>query len=652
MKNLLAFPIQRILILAALLCGGVAATRAQETNLLLHYTNVWRYLDTGADPGADWAQPSFDDSAWPAGPGPFGYEDIPPYTYPVAVQTPLALGSPSTPAHFLRTHFTMTNFPPGTELLAQCYLDDSMVLFLNGVEVQRLLMPSNQTYQTYSDQWSTFEGTNHVFRLTTNLAVFGENVLAVEIHQSSPGSSDVFWGMKLSSVTPAPLVITRQPVSIATNSGASATFDVGVAGAPAMLQWFGNGVAISGATNQSYSITNVQANLAGGYQVVASNSLGAVASVVATLAVVNDTFPPVLLSARATNVPPSTATNGILLTFSEPLSLSASNVANYAITNLDTGAAVDVVKAQLNKTMNLVRLSVGTVNWMIGGRYEITVNRNQDTAGNVIATNSRISLVWPNPIPLRIPLIATNSLWHYHSAYLADPAIVDSNWTSPDYRENEFWLPASGPFAQYFSYTFCFGPIQTVLHNQAHPSLFRIPFLWPTGLESGATLQIKYLAKDGLGLFLNGTEIFRNNLVQSTNGPISPDTHAASDTIFCTTVAVAVTNLVPGTNWLAAAVFQRYFYPRDLMVNNPIVFALAMDGDYQSTGAEIPKPHLTAHRQSPDSVVFTWTGTNCILQRKTSLSTNAIWSDVTPPTNGPVTLPADAVTGFFRLRQP
>ena len=60
-----------MLVVALAICSPAAA---QNVVTLVDYTNTWRYLDTGADPGADWATPGFNDSAWPAGPGPLGVE--------------------------------------------------------------------------------------------------------------------------------------------------------------------------------------------------------------------------------------------------------------------------------------------------------------------------------------------------------------------------------------------------------------------------------------------------------------------------------------------------------------------------------------------------------------------------------------------------
>jgi hypothetical protein len=42
---------------------------------LIAAESVWRYRDTGTDPGPDWAAPDFDDSSWSSGPAELGYGD-------------------------------------------------------------------------------------------------------------------------------------------------------------------------------------------------------------------------------------------------------------------------------------------------------------------------------------------------------------------------------------------------------------------------------------------------------------------------------------------------------------------------------------------------------------------------------------------------
>ncbi|WP_218938706.1 matrixin family metalloprotease [Oleiharenicola lentus] len=87
--------------------------------------------------------------------------------------------------------------------------------------------------------------------------------------------------------------ITTQPASATVNTGATVSFSVVATGtAPLSYQWQLGGVAITGATSDTYSISSVTANQAGSYSVLVSNAAGSVTSNAATLTV-NTPAPPV-----------------------------------------------------------------------------------------------------------------------------------------------------------------------------------------------------------------------------------------------------------------------------------------------------------------------------------------------------------------------
>lgn len=87
--------------------------------------------------------------------------------------------------------------------------------------------------------------------------------------------------------------ITTQPASATVNAGGSVSFSVVATGtAPLSYQWQLGGVAITGATTDTYAISNVSAAQAGTYTVVVSNAAGSVTSNNATLTV-NTPAPPV-----------------------------------------------------------------------------------------------------------------------------------------------------------------------------------------------------------------------------------------------------------------------------------------------------------------------------------------------------------------------
>jgi len=168
--------------------GGGTSTSTFE---LVSMTNSWNYWQTG-DPGAGWSSAAFDDGAWPAGPALLYVESS---SLPAPKNTPLDLGQIT---YYFRTRFDFPTNTAGVKLAARAVVDDGVVLYLNGVEVWRLGLPSGEiTDSTRASRTvgnATYEGP---VDLPTEALRRGENLLAAEVHQTSSGSSDIVFGLAL-----------------------------------------------------------------------------------------------------------------------------------------------------------------------------------------------------------------------------------------------------------------------------------------------------------------------------------------------------------------------------------------------------------------------------------------------------------------------
>lgn len=177
---------------------------------LVTATNTWRYTTNNLN-GVNWTTASYDDSAW-IGQGPaLLYIEDNQAVEPRVTPLPGASGVPY-PTYYFRTHFTLTNLPPGLVLTFTNYVDDGAVFYLNGKEVHRLRMPLAPQPIFYLDPAAecppnSCEATVDVpdiFRvsgeLLTNLVVNGDNVLAAEVHQHSGVSSDIVFGSEMGLV--------------------------------------------------------------------------------------------------------------------------------------------------------------------------------------------------------------------------------------------------------------------------------------------------------------------------------------------------------------------------------------------------------------------------------------------------------------------
>jgi hypothetical protein len=86
------------------------------------------------------------------------------------------------------------------------------------------------------------------------------------------------------SLTVTNLMITTQPVSVASAYASTVAFNVSAVGLqPLFYQWYENGVAIAGATNNILTLEPWDAISAGSYNVVVSNSAGSITSATASL---------------------------------------------------------------------------------------------------------------------------------------------------------------------------------------------------------------------------------------------------------------------------------------------------------------------------------------------------------------------------------
>jgi hypothetical protein len=158
----------------------------------------WRYENTGKDLGTTWKDKTFNDAAWPQG---FALLAAETGATPVPIRTTLvradAAGANIITDYF-RTHFTFTGNPANVQLKLRHVVDDGMVLYINGTEAYRIRVAAGQTYTTLAgDHENAYEGP---FDIPSTALVSGDNVIAVEVHQTAATSSDVVFGMELQAV--------------------------------------------------------------------------------------------------------------------------------------------------------------------------------------------------------------------------------------------------------------------------------------------------------------------------------------------------------------------------------------------------------------------------------------------------------------------
>jgi len=190
----------------AIVTVWVSKSASTANTTLVALGSQWKYLDNGSNQGTAWRAVGFPDGGWAAGNAQLGYGDG-------DEVTTVGYG-PDPNNKYVTTYFRQTFNVADPSLFQSLTLsilrDDGAVVYLNGTEVFRTGMPTGTIAFNTLASGQIEDTTYYTASISSALLQAGTNVLAVEIHQGGPTSSDISFDAQLVASTSA-LQLTRGP---------------------------------------------------------------------------------------------------------------------------------------------------------------------------------------------------------------------------------------------------------------------------------------------------------------------------------------------------------------------------------------------------------------------------------------------------------
>lgn len=220
----------------------MAADTETTQTLPLDLYAKWRYLEDGTDPAGDstaedynrtcWTLAEFDDSSWKESEdgveakfgakkgviGSLGTDSDGNDITPTILLNHYYEGTSTTiPTYFFRTTFTIENVSEIGYLVGTLLYDDAAIIYINGTKVTSFDEPTDgfDTNLSYGGSNATAPKTVS-FNVPAETLVEGENILAIEIHNSTKSSSDVYF--ELTSLEVAEVEIVQKAISMTVGS--------------------------------------------------------------------------------------------------------------------------------------------------------------------------------------------------------------------------------------------------------------------------------------------------------------------------------------------------------------------------------------------------------------------------------------------------
>lgn len=186
----------------------------------------WYYYDQGSLDDKDWKSNVM--TNWASGKAPLGY-----WTSDTGnsrgYNTIIDYGGNSGDkrrTYYFSKEFTLDYIPSANDIYTMTFkVDDGMIVYINGKEATRYLMPSgNVGYNTFATTHAPGNPDEGELNLPYQLFKQGKNVIAVEVHNNSTSSSDIFFdaGIRVNqTLTEESIVSTSETLSLPTDGSMS-----------------------------------------------------------------------------------------------------------------------------------------------------------------------------------------------------------------------------------------------------------------------------------------------------------------------------------------------------------------------------------------------------------------------------------------------
>ena len=167
---------------------------------------VWKYKGGGTNLDAvSWKTLAYAEPGWVSGGSALGFGSSPPVRNTAIPENNSAGGGGASGARYPTLYFRKVINIPDLSVYANFQLrtkfDDGIVIWINGVQAYINNIAASPTYSTLATTAIANNGADiYSSSLSNSLFVTGDNIIAVEIHQSALNSSDLFFDLELTGI--------------------------------------------------------------------------------------------------------------------------------------------------------------------------------------------------------------------------------------------------------------------------------------------------------------------------------------------------------------------------------------------------------------------------------------------------------------------